>query len=317
MPFRVLRAVVHGVFSLFCRRSFLPLILLMAGSGLLRADDKPVAQPGFHLVPIHAGDGKVGYIQVQDTSNPYQNVKDDSSNGGSDHFSFNSTSSLANKSYDMGSDSDSKDGSYQKTLEKTFITKSYEGDDSADPGKSLPGLRSPYPTSAADEDSHSANGYDKTFATTSADASPAKGSGFTSSTSSYQGQKAEMGGHEIEKFANSMSSKTYEGPETVAVKRDLDQMNNNLEGLKDLPDRPLTIDEVRNLINHGVKPETDEKPAEPTKPLNDPSFKPEPLPEPPANPIGSDLKADTGVPAPGTMAPPQPPPPEDNEPLPQ
>jgi hypothetical protein len=240
-------------------------------------------------------------------------VKDEAGQGNS----FNSTSSFANKTFDAGADTDTKDASsYQKSIEKTFVTKSYSANDSDNADKSVPGLHSDYATSAAG-DLHPAAGYDKSFLTASADADQQKTADFASNTSEYQGKKAELGGHTIDTFANPMASKTYEGPEAAAVKRDMDRLSNGLQSVKDLPDRPLTIDEVRELINHGVKPELEEKPAEPTKPLNDPSYKPEPLPPAPANPIGNDLKDDGGVPAPGTMAPPQGPPPEDSVPLPQ
>jgi hypothetical protein len=86
--------------------------------------------------------------------------------------------------------------------------------------------------------------------------------------------------------------------------------------LSDLPNRPLTIDEVRGLINHGFKPDTNVKPETSSKPLNDPDYKPEVSPAPPDSPQGSKADDDKNdpLPAPGTMSQP---PPENSESLPQ
>jgi hypothetical protein len=110
-----------------------------------------------------------------------------------------------------------------------------------------------------------------------------------------------------------MSGKTFQGPEAVAAHQHLTMTDDGKIFISDLPNRALTIDEVRNLINHGFKPNTDLKPEEQSKPLNDPNYKPEPLREMPA-PATDDDRNDP-VPPPGTMAAPQPP--ENSVPLPQ
>ncbi len=51
--------------------------------------------------------------------------------------------------------------------------------------------------------------------------------------------------------------------------------------VSDIPNRPLTVDEVRGLINHGLKPDTAAPPGMPSKAINDPNYKPEASPEAP------------------------------------
>ena len=297
------------------------LIFLAAGSLFLQADPAPPAAPlGYKNVAIKQGD-RTGYIQVRDSEDPYRNVKDSSGDKEPDHFSFGMTSSMANKTYSSNSDSSIDTGTYQKNVQKTFVTQSYFADNSEATDKTTPGLHSRFPVNSADGYSKSATGFDKSFDTASADVDQNKT--FATTSSSEQGHTAVLGGQEIKKFASSMSSKTFQGREADAAKRDLEDMNEGLVGLKDLPNRPLTIDEVRALINHGVKPELDEKPAEASKPLNDPDYEPDPAPPPLRSSSGNHLRDDTPdqdiIPPPGMMGPaPVPAPaPENSEPLPK
>jgi hypothetical protein len=277
----------------------------------LYSDTPPPAEAGYRIVPVKQGGG-TAYIRVKDAGDPYKNVKD-SDGSGPEHFSFGMTSNMAHKTYDTGDTASSHDdGSYQKNLEHTFLTKSYFD------GPHDVTLPPKVPMNSAAGYSSRASGFDKTFLTANADVGQNKMADYAMTTSSYQGRTAVLGGHEVKKFASSMSSKTYEGPEAEAVKRDLSQMNDGLLGIKDMPNRPLTIDEVRALINHGVKPEADEKPPVPSKALNDPDYTPDPAPPPLRAQPGEDrhLEDDSDmVPSPGTMA--HGPPPEDSEPLPQ
>jgi hypothetical protein len=111
-----------------------------------------------------------------------------------------------------------------------------------------------------------------------------------------------------------MASKQYLGPGAQHVPDDIVIKDNFvISRMSGLPNRPLSIDEVRNLINHETKPNTDIKPDEPSKPLNDPNYKPEPLRDMPAPNNNDD--ANDPVPPPGTMASPQAP--ENSEQLPQ
>jgi hypothetical protein len=312
-------------------QAFLPLLgrlsllagALLAGAACLHADTPPTAAPGYKMVPIAGAKGKTSYIQVQD-SGPYSHVKDNHYSP-DDHnpedFSFNTTSNDAHKAYDMGGGAAAESSSYQKSEEKTFVTKSYFANDSEGEDKTTPGLHDTVPVSSAEGFSRTAPGYDKSYLTASAaDADQNKTADFATTTASEEGRSADLGGHEVKKFASPMSSKKYEGPEVGKVKRDMDDMNAGLTGMKDLPNRALTIDEVRALINHGVKPDLDEKPTETSKPLNDPNYTPDAAPAPLREKPGDEdhLKTDEdGLPSPGAIAQPAAPAPESAEPLPQ
>ena len=294
--------------------------LLTLASLSLRADDPaPPAPPGFRNVALKQN-GHTAYIQVKDSPNPYQNVRD-SGDSSPDHFSFSRTSSMANQKYDLGNTASSHDsGAYRSEVERTFLTKSYfGGTDSAD--KTTPGLNSLVPVSSADSYTHRATGFDKSFATTRADADQNKSADSFNVASSYQGQAATLGGRPVDTFASSMSGKTFQGREADATKRDLNKLNEGLLGMKDLPDRALTIDEVRALINKGVKPQVDAKPPVPSKALNDPAYLPDPAPAPLRVKPGDENHLidsnDNVPPPPGMIAHPQGiAPPEDSEPLP-
>ncbi len=139
-----------------------------------------------------------------------------------------------------------------------------------------------------------------------------------SATSPDQGRSATIEKQNSAAFASPLGDKKFEGDEAQAARRHLSRNKSGQIEITDLPDRPLTIDEVRNLINHGFKPDTEVKPEEPSKPLNDPDYKPEPLRDMPA-PASSDDDKDDPVPAPGTMSSPAIPavPAENSDALPQ
>jgi hypothetical protein len=290
----------------------------LASSLVLHADDKPTAPPGYKMVPVSMGNGHTGYIQVKDASKMYSDGSTPNNSG------FNMTSSMANKTFlpDAGSGSGSN---YQAKMQSTFATKSYFAKASDATDQSMPGLHDEAPVKADTAFSRRADGFDRSFQTSSAD-EQTKTSPMGSQKSDDSDRTANMGGHEIKEFAYTDSDKTYTGPEARGVKHDLDRMNQGLESLKDLPDRPLTIDEVRALIDHGVKPDLDEKPAAPSKPLNAPDYQPDAAPAPLREPIQpGHLKdvndVDTDLSVPGAVAHPDEtvpdPAPENSEPLPQ
>lgn len=297
------------------------LIFLAAGGLFLPADPAPpTPPPGYKNVAIKQGGG-TGYIQVRDSEDPYKNVKDSSGDKEPDHFSFGMTSDMSNKTYSTA-DSTMETTAYQKNAQKTFVTQSYFADNSEGTDKTTPGLNSHFPVTSAEGYSTPASGYDKSFMTASSDVDQNKS--FATTSSRDQNHTAVLGGHDVKMYASSMSSKTFQGREADAAKRDLDDLNQGLVGLKDLPNRPLTVDEVRALINHGVKPETDQKPAEQSKPLNDPGYMPDPAPAPlhdaPSNHLRDDATDPDMIPPPGMMGPTPAtlsPPPENAEPLPK
>jgi hypothetical protein len=284
---------------------------------LLSADDQPASSDGYKTVPVTVG-GKVVPIRVKDAGDPFKNVSSSDSTGKYDpQRIFSTTSLLADKTFSFPSDSIAKSNSdFNNRDQNTFITKAYTEDTSA---PYPPNLNTKVSFPAAAGYSRNAAGFDKSFASSSTDLGQNRTAAFASSaTSADQNRTAILGGPEKpEVFASDpMANKQYLGPGAQHVPDGIVIKDNIvLSRMSGLPNRPLTIDEVRNLINHDVKPNTDVKPDEPSKPLNDPNYKPEPLRDMP--PPTSDDDANDPVPPPGTMAAPQSPAPENSEPLPQ
>jgi len=167
-----------------------------------------------------------------------------------------------------------------------------------------------------------ANGYDKSFATTTADAGQNEAAAaFAAIGSPDQNRTAPIDAKPIDKFSAPMANKTFVPSEPANVKHNLGEFGNGDSlSVSELPSRPLTIDEVRNLINHGFRPDTSQPPPPASRPLNDPNYQPEPLriePTESENPAPKNVKDDDDkddpVPPPGTMAEP----PENAEPLPK
>ncbi len=284
---------------------------LLAPGALLRADDKPVAPPGYHLVPVRSGHG-TGYLLAPNPAKPGAASQGTPDSNHPDEFNYSAASSYAGKSYDFGGNAAGHDGSSQKDVERTFATKSYFTGPADDADKTVPGLDRKVPLQSFDGFDRTADGAEKKFAASDTDSDQNKTSDFASKTDDDQGRSAILGGQTVKTYANAMASKTYEGPEAMAVKRDLNRMNQGLESIKDLPDRPLTVDEVRALIDHGIKPDLDAKPAAPSKALNDPDYTPDAAPAPLRDDSSSAIPDQDSVPAPGTMAHP-----ENAEPLPR
>jgi len=290
-------------------------VIFMTTGRLLHADDQPASSDGYKTVPVTVG-GKTVPVRVREAGDPFKNVSSSNSTGKYDpERIFSTTSSMADKTFSLPSDSISKSNSDFTNRDRgTFITKAYVPDASA---PTVPNLntKASFPTTGAY--SRNATGFDKSYLTSTADAGQNRTAVLASSTvSADQNRTAVLGGPEKpEVFASdSMANKQYLGPGAQHVPDDIIIKENVvISRMSGVPNRPLSIDEVRNLINHDTKPNTDVKPEEPSKPLNDPNYKPEPLRIMPA-PAGDDDKNDP-VPPPGTMAAPQAP--ENSEPLPQ
>jgi hypothetical protein len=288
-------------------------LFLTAAAFLLRADTAPPApSPGYHLVRIGDGD-KPTYIQVKNDVNPYANV---SSPGSSDKYrpdemSFSAQSPLANKTFSSGSASTHKSDA---AGQRTFVTKSYLGDSQAALEGSIsdPTAKTQFATASAY--GKNAAGFDKSFSSSSFDTGSDKTvASLAARTSPYQGREASINSEKPEVFADSsLATKQYLGPGAQHVPDGITVKENVLlTRMSGVPDRPLTIDEVRELINHDVTPDPTAKPPPATKPLNDPAYKRPVRPAPPEE----DDKNDP-VPPPGMMAAPSLPPPENSEPLP-
>jgi hypothetical protein len=166
-----------------------------------------------------------------------------------------------------------------------------------------------------------ANGYAKSFATTTADAGQNQAAAaFAAIGSPDQDRTAQIDARPVDTYPALMADKKFQGPEEDARHKKLTRLDNGQILVEDLPNRPLTIDEVRDLINHGFKPNTTEPPPPASRPMNDPGYQPEPLriePTESENPAPKNVKDDDDkddpVPPPGTMAAP----PENAEPLPK
>lgn len=285
---------------------FITVALLLTSQTLL-ADDKPPisTSDNVQMVPVKVAGGKTAYVPVQKQLNPFRNLTT------SDQLSFNKESPLANKQFSPSNNSFSQsDTSFQQ---QTFLTKSYFSDSKSQTNTTTPNLNTKFSTENSTAYNRSASEFDRSFATSGSDIAQNKKAIFASNTSDYQGQTAVLGSHHVDTFASTtLVAKPYQGPEVDDIKRDLNQVNQGLSRMSGLPSRPLTIDEVRDLINHQTKPNTDSKPEAASKPLNDPDYKPVPMRISPAD---EDDNKDGLVPSPGTMANPQPP--ENSEPLPR
>ena len=285
--------------------------LLLAGP-LLHADDQKSSNSGsFTQVPVQSG-GQTTYIKVQKQPTPSNHASWASSPDkyNPETYDLGRTSSMANKSFASGANTSvSKNkSSFQK---EAFLTKSYSIGNQSD--QTTPNLTAKVPTYSATAYGKNASSFDKGFAGTSAEMTQNKKVLFASNTSELQGRTATIGSQQINTSAPfAQADKSYQGPEVSYIRRDLNDVNSGLSRMSDLPNRALTIDEVRNLINHDAKPSPNAKPEPASKPMNDPDYKPQSLRATPApTEDKDDLIPSPGVTAAGFQ------PPENSEPLPK
>jgi hypothetical protein len=294
-PFQCIDVRVSQGLSFISRTRFLAVVVLASAGSLLHANGQ-----GNKTMPI----------RVQDSPDPLKHASfpDDLDS----RRIFSATNPMANKTFMPNSTAFKTDSDFTDKDRNTFVTKRYIDPNAENSSSNLAGR--PFPTSGAFM-TRAAAGYDKAFPTSSDDQEKHAFMGL-SSDSDDQNRTAhlEKPGNPIVLASNSMSNKTYLGPGAQRVPDGLAIKDNIiLSRMSGIPDRPLSIDEVRNLINHGTKPDTSVPPPAPSKALNDPGYRPEPLREMPV-PDSDDDKNDP-VPPPGTMA--APPAPENAEPLPQ
>lgn len=300
--------------SLTLPTRLLAIIILTAGT-LLRADDQPAAptSDGYKIVPVPVGDKTVP-IRVKEGSDPFKNVSTNNDNGKyNPERIFSGSSPLANKQFLPTSDLASQKSALGDGNQNTFITKAYTGDVS---DAAMPNLNTKVNTSTSNGFTSSANGFDKSYPVAKSDLDLGHSAEFTSATSPDLTRTAYLGPQTTSAYASTSDTafahKTFTGREADDLHHQLTQMDNGQMMVTDLPNRAMTIDEVRDLINHGFKPDTSVRPnpADQSKPLNSPDYKPQPLRDNPS-PQNDDDKNDP-VPPPGTMAAP-----ENSEPLPQ
>lgn len=293
-------------------RTSLAAVLLLTAGSCLHADDKPpVAPPGYKLVSINKGD-HTSYIMVKDAADPLKNINSPTSNKYDPGQLLNHASSMANKSFTADSAAGSNN-TFFKRDQNALSNKSYATDTSSMADHSMPHLDTKVKTSSSSAYTHRVAGLDKSFATTSANMGDNKTASLTTS-SPYQGRAAILSADKPDSYASAseLGSKQYLGPGAQHLPEGVTSNDSyNITRASGLPNRDLSIDEVRNLINNDAPPNTETAPEAPSKPLNDPDYKPEPLRPAPA---AEEEKYDA-VPAPGTMSAPQPP--ENTDPLPQ
>lgn len=298
-------------------------IPLLATGFLLRADDPPDATkppPGYKVVYQDMGGRKVP-IFVKDQLDPLRHA----GNVGLDPLDpqkvFSETNPESNKTFKPADVDVNK--SADLGTHDNFTTKVY---DNTGPSNVYNlGSKSTYHTTSFDG-AKSAAGYNQAYATKNAptDLDQAD-SAFAPIGNSEQNRTAPIDAHTYDTYAAPDADKKFTGPEEDARHKHLTKLTNGQTLVEDLPDRPLTVDEVRNLIDHGFKPNLSEPAAPASRPLNDPNYQPEPLRIEPTTPDDApqvapststhkvqDDDANDPVPSPGTMAEH----PEDNQPLP-
>jgi len=294
----------------------------MAAGPLLRADDQPAPPPGYKNVTVNSG-GKTYTYLVRQQADPLSHASFPDELD-SRHI-FSATNPMSNQTFSPPSDTFASGTSeFTKGDHSTFITKSYSID-SSEP--TSPNLDKKVGAPSSNALSRDAAGFDQSFPTSTAETGDKSSALASSTVSNDLNHAAVLGGPDKPESlaSDSMANKQYLGPGAQHVPDDVFIKENVvMSSLSGLPDRPLTIDEVRNLINHGFSPDTDVKPAEPSKALNDPNYVPEPMradPNPnfdsakPTPGPSTDDDKDDPVPPPGTMA--APPAPENSQPLPQ
>ena len=280
-------------------------VTLVIAAPHLYADDKP-AGDGDRVVQVNVG-GKTMPIKVRDSKDPFRNVSSSQSSGKYDpERIFSTTSSMADKKFTMPTETATRSDSSQNR--PAFVTKPFAEDGF---------LTAPNLHAKADARTSSFNktatGFDRSYYTAANDDHARQAIPGVTETSPDQHRTAVLGGPEKQDAlpTDSMANKQYLGPGAQHVPSNVFIKENVvLTRVNDLPNRPLTIDEVRNLINHETKPNTDAKPDAPSKALNDPNYKPEPLRD---LSLIKDEDKDDSVPPPGMMSRP----PENSEPLPQ
>jgi len=280
------------------------------------------------MVPVAGANGKVTYIRVQDQSSPSAHFSSSSSDEKYDpsRISLNKTSDLANKAFPTASLYQNHSAE-EARQQRTFITKPFFAGNDAPANRSVSNFNTKITYPAAQGYNRTADGTTKTFLANQTDIDQNKSAQLASTPSEYQNRTAYLGDHKFGTYASPLANKTYTGPGVNSTRQDMAKVGASLMQMKDLPNRPLTIDEVRELINHGIKPDTDAPPpASQSKPMNDPDYEPGPPPPPfahsPSSPAPSSpaVASDEDLPSPGTMAAQhqqQEQPPENSEPLPK
>ncbi len=306
------------------RPGFCCAVLVLAGAWTFSAQaaDAPTATqpkpdappPGSHDVKTATG----AVIRVRDQGGPRfygSQPADDSGKYDPESADFSRTSSFANKSFDAGRAALSQNETAEEERDnKRFLTQPYATSSYKFAGRS-------FETVAYNDAAHPDAELNKSFTLPAAYADG--GQTFnTGKKSEYQDKTASIvqATPKIDPFSapGALTEKTFFDPTTLHVPHKSFNLSKSIRSdpnsagtITDLPNRALTVDEVRNLVNHEQIPELNAKPDAPSKPLNDPNWTP-PEVAPPA-PDDSPVKAgpttedkSDELPSPGMMSgPPQ------------
>ncbi len=240
-----------------------------------------------------------GYHDIKTAGGSVIRVKDEPK-GPQGEFNFAST--FSNKSFSAQDSALSKSNSAPEMAHQPFITGSYGTSSYNQSGHT-------FQTAAYHPDARSSDNFAKAYALPDTTDSFAKS--FAVKSSDLQDKQALIGQKQpTDPFATPWTEgdKKFYDPALRKVKHDPYAGDNlDVSRLTNLPNRPLTVDEVRALINHEQVPDLNSKPDAPSRALNDPGWEP-PLKLPeideksaPVTPPPDESK-DGELPSPGMMA---------------
>ena len=281
------------------------LVVALTTGSVVHAADNPVVPRKETAVTLKSGDSTTN-VKVQDPD-PYKNLHVPAPSDKYDptRYSMNQKSSLAGKAFSADMFNPSRKGS--DVTQGSYVTKSYNQPSS----NNLPN-KPQYSTKPSEGLTRNDSQFGKNYATPTSKMGSTQSGGFDDA-SKDQNRTASLSGKTSETRSANLS-KQYLGPGAQHVPDGTVKENVVIAHVSDIPDRPLTIDEVRGLINHGFKPDTSAPADAPSKPINDPDYKPQASPEPDTRGRVFDYEKDSPLPSPGMMSQP---PPENSEALPQ
>ncbi len=153
----------------------------------------------------------------------------------------------ANKSFSLGPNADkgsSVFGSANTSFNKSFATKGADGlfGQSADVGG-----KEFLPPSVTMDKTYAARSY----------ALPGNFTGYDESKPNIALKESGFSSQSALGYNRMIEMPTYTGPEADRIKQDMEMIDKTLGSAKDLPNRSLTVQEVRDLLNHNAKPGKD------------------------------------------------------------
>jgi hypothetical protein len=280
-----------------------------AADSSARTPGDPGGPPaGFHDVKVAGG----AVVRVSDEVGPHYHGQSPVSDDGKydpENADFSLTSSMATKSFNVGAASLTQSETAKEASDsKHFLTQPYSTSSYGGAGRS-------FETVAYNDSAHPDAGLNKSFTLPSV-ASEGGQSFNTGGKSPYQGKTALIAQTtpKIDPFSapGLLTEKTFTDPvmaKVPHVKRDLYASRENLDVARmiQLPNRALTVDEVRDLINHEQTPDLTSKPDPASKPLNDPNWTPPEMLPPaaddhPSKPGPTTEDKGDDLPSPGMMA---------------